>query len=265
MTGPGPRPVDTGLIDTGLIDTGLIDTDLIDTGLIDTGLIGALDGALRPHADPERAARQQAYMRSPLPFLGLTRSAQRAALRPVLTGRRLDDRAVWAATVRGLVDQAPYREQWYTALELARHRHYREFQDPGTLPLYRDLILATGWWDTVDELAGRHVGGILARSRAETTPVVAAWADADGLWLRRSAVLSQLHHGADTDTDLLAAVLDANLEDSRFGSTFWIRKAVGWALRQHARSDPGWTRAFLADRHDRLSGLSRREAARHIR
>lgn len=228
----------------------------------DLGTVRALREALGPHADPERARQQQAYMKSALPFLGLTRAELRAAIKPILAERRLADRAVWAATVRLLIDEADHREDWYTALELTRHRHYREFQDPDTVPLYRDMILTTRWWDTVDEVAGRQVGDILARYRTEVTPAVAAWADADGLWLRRAALLSQLHHRADTDTDLLRRVLEDNLAGSRHGSTFWITKAVGWSLRQHARTDPEWTRAFVADHYDRLAPLSRREATR---
>ena len=82
--------------------------------------------------------------------------------------------------------------------------------------------------------------------------------------MRRTAILAQLKHGAETDVDLLSDVIDANLEGSRFGTEFFIRKAVGWALRQHARVDPGWVRAFVDGRGDRLSGLSRREALKHL-
>jgi 3-methyladenine DNA glycosylase AlkD len=80
------------------------------------------------------------------------------------------------------------------------------------------------------------------------------------LWLRRTAVLSQLGSTLDTDRELLADVIDANA-DSR---EFFLRKAIGWALRDLAHRDPEWVRAFLASRGDRLSPLSRREAAKHL-
>ena len=86
----------------------------------------------------------------------------------------------------------------------------------------------------------------------------------DHLWVRRTAVLAQLKHREDTDLDLLSDVVDANLEGSRFGREFFVRKAIGWALRQHARVDPEWVRAFVEARGDRLSGLSRREALKHL-
>ena len=84
------------------------------------------------------------------------------------------------------------------------------------------------------------------------------------LWVRRTAILAQLKHRADTDVDLLSDVLDANLEGSLHGKDFFIRKAVGWALRQHARVDPDWVRAYVDSRGDHLSGLSRREALKHL-
>lgn len=96
------------------------------------------------------------------------------------------------------------------------------------------------------------------------TPTILAWAEDDDLWLRRTAILSQLGSGNGSDTVLLETVLTANLEGSRHGSEFFVRKAVGWALRDHARSDPDWVRGFLERHHDRLSGLSRREASKHL-
>ncbi len=77
-------------------------------------------------------------------------------------------------------------------------------------------------------------------------------------------MLSQLRRKAGTDVDLLRLALEQNLEDSLHGREFFIRKAVGWALRQHARTDPDWVRSFVAEHEDRLSGLSRREALKHL-
>jgi 3-methyladenine DNA glycosylase AlkD len=120
------------------------------------------------------------------------------------------------------------------------------------------------WWDLVDAIATRHVGDVLARFRPEVTPLLRTWAQDDDLWLRRTAVLAQLKHKDQTDTELLREVLEANLEGSLHGRDFFIRKALGWALREHARTDPDWVRAFVAAHEDRLSGLTRREALKHL-
>ena len=230
----------------------------------DHALVAEVRAALAATGDPGRAAAQQRYMKSALPYRGLSSPELRRALRPILAGHRISDRDTWEATARELWDGAARREEWYAVLALLRHRYYRSWQDPAALPLHEHLIRTGAWWDVVDEIAAHLVGGVLAAHRRTVTPAMRSWAEADHLWVRRAAVLGQLRHGPDTDTGLLADVLDANLAGSRFGAEFFTRKAVGWALRQHARTDPAWVRSYVADRADRLSGLSRREALKHL-
>jgi len=86
------------------------------------------------------------------------------------------------------------------------------------------------------------------------------WALGDDPWLRRAAVLCQLKHGTDTDLDLLSYAIEANIDDT----SFWLRKAIGWALRQYGRTDPEWVRSEVELLGPRLSWLSRREALKHL-
>jgi 3-methyladenine DNA glycosylase AlkD len=127
------------------------------------------------------------------------------------------------------------------------------------------MIVTGAWWDHVDELASRRVGPIL---RAHPTAMVALlrrWAVDDDRWRRRTAIIAQLGSKDTTDVGLLADVLTANLLDGPpVTQDFFIRKAVGWALRQHARTDPGWVRAFVSTNRERLSQLSYREATKHL-
>jgi 3-methyladenine DNA glycosylase AlkD len=215
---------------------------------------------LRNAADPELAVGQQAYMKSAMPYYGITAPRLKQTLRPVLATYAPADRATWDETVRELWDGATHREERYAATALARHRAARGWQDPATLDLYRHLVVTGAWWDHVDEIASHLVGGVLARHRPEVTPVMRAWARDDDVWVRRTAVLSQLRHQADTDTDLLHDVIEANLDDR----SFWLRKAVGWALREYSKTEPAWVRTEVDLLGDRLSGLSRREATRHL-
>lgn len=215
-------------------------------------------------ADPGRAPRMQAYMRSSMPYRGVTSVPLRALCRKVYDAHPLPDRASWESCVRTLWDDAGYREERYAAMALTSHRLYRAHQDPETLGLYRHLVVSGAWWDFVDSLASHNVGAILATHPLDVTPTMRAWAVDDDLWLRRTAILCQLQRKEATDVDLLRDTLEVNLEGSRFGSEFFVRKAVGWALRQHARVDPDWVRAFVARHQDRLSGLSRREALKHL-
>ena len=227
-------------------------------------LVAQVRSALAAAGDAERAAGQQAYMRSALPFHGVTSPELRRIVNPLLREHAPTDRPTWEATVRELWDGATHREERYAALALAQHRSARAWQDPDVLDLHRHLVVTGAWWDLVDETATRLVGPVLLAHRTAVTPVMDAWAVADDLWLRRVAILSQLKHKGATDVALLERAVVANLEGSPFGSEFFVRKALGWALREHAKTDPAWVRAVL-DRHGgQLSGLTRREATKHL-
>lgn len=233
--------------------------------------------ALASAGDPERAVGQQRYMKSEMPYRGITSTELKALLKPLLADPELRPatREEWEATVRDLWDNATHREERYAATALLGHRAYRPWQDPDLLPLIRHLIVTGAWWDHVDELASHHVGSILLRHRDGVTPVMREWAHGadslgDDLWLRRTSIICQLTHKGGSDLDLLAEAIEANLEtDARgeptaYGRTFWIRKAIGWALRQHGRVAPTWVTGFVATHEDRMSGLSKREALKHL-
>jgi 3-methyladenine DNA glycosylase AlkD len=232
----------------------------------ESALVTAIRGALAGAGDPVRAAGQQAYMKSEIPYRGITGPQLRALLRPLLVDPALAPRTreEWEADVRALWEAPAYREERYAALAVSGHRAARAWQDPATLPLYHHLVQTGAWWDLVDPLAADRIGPVLLHHRDAVTPPIRDWAVDEDLWVRRAAMLAQLKHREATDTALLAEVLDANLEDSVHGRQFFVRKAVGWALRQHARTDPQWVRDYVDSRGPRLAGLSRREALKHL-
>lgn len=223
-------------------------------------LVTAVRSGLAAGGDPERAVQQQRYMKSALPYRGYTSPELKALLSPLLAPYRPADRATWEATVRSLWDDATHREERYAAIAVARHRRARVWLAPESVPLFRHLVVTGAWWDLVDETAQHLVRPTLDAYPDELTPVLRAWATDDDLWVRRTAVICQVGRRADTDVDLLRHAVDANVEDP----TFWLRKAIGWALRDYARTDPGWVRAEVLRQGDRLSGLSRREALKHL-
>jgi 3-methyladenine DNA glycosylase AlkD len=234
------------------------------SGHPDEELVSQVRAALAAAGDAGRAAGQQRYMKSAMPFRGLTSAELRQVVQPILAAHPPVDRPTWEATVRELWDGATHREERYAALTLSEHRSARAWQDPASLQLYRHLVVTGAWWDLVDWLATRLVGGVLLGHRVEVTPVMDEWAVSDDLWLRRTAILSQLMHKHATDTALLERCVAANLQGSPFGHEFFVRKAIGWALRQHARTDPEWVASLVVSLGERLSGLSRREALKHL-
>lgn len=226
----------------------------------DLALIRQIRDELAAAAVPERAAAQQAYLKSALPHLGLTAPELKRVLRPVLSGYRPQSRVGHEATVLTLWDEVTHREEWYAAIALARHRVARIWLDAESMPVWRHLLVVGGWWDVVDEIASHLVGATLAGHRAAVTPLIRKWATDDDLWLRRTAVICQLRFKNETDLDLLRFAIDRNVDDT----SFWLRKAIGWALRQYAHTDPDWVLAEVARYGSRMSGLSRREATKHL-
>jgi len=223
------------------------------------GLADAIRAALAVSGDPVRAEGQQRYMKSDMPYRGLTSPELKALLRPLLAAYRPVGRAEWEATVRDLWEQATHREEWYAALAVARHRRARAWLDPRSLALWRHLVVTGAWWDVVDDTATHLVRDTLAGHPAEVTPVIDAWSVDEDVWLRRTSVICQVGRREATDRDLLLRAVEANLDDP----SFWLRKGIGWGLRDYARTDPDWVWAQVDRLGDRLSPLSRREAAKH--
>jgi 3-methyladenine DNA glycosylase AlkD len=208
----------------------------------DVELIGAARAALRGSAQPELAGPMQAYMKSATPYLGV---------RPFVTTADLID------TVLGLWRAADYREERYAAITLLDTPAARRLRDPAFLQTLRELIVSGAWWDYVDELAHR-AGDLLLGWPAGVRPERLTWTRSDSRWLRRASIICQLGVRDRVDLDLLSVAIESSAGES----DFFLRKAIGWALRDYARTDPAGVRSF-ADTHE-LSPLSRREALRHL-
>lgn len=220
-------------------------------------LLDTLRAALRERADPLRAAGAQAYMKSALPSLGVRvpevrRLALSAAARfPFTSAGQL------RATVLELWRTSTVREERYAAIDLTSLRSVA--RDQLMLPVYEEIIRSGAWWDFVDGVSDR-IGGLLQAHRPMMTELLLAWSTDQDFWIRRAAITSQLKAKAGTDQDLLRAVIEPNLADPEF----FIRKAIGWALREYAKTDPDWVRHFVSEKGAQLSPLSRKEALRHL-
>jgi 3-methyladenine DNA glycosylase AlkD len=224
----------------------------------DHALVDAVRAALAAAADPVAAEPMQRYMKSAMPYYGVRLPEVRRLGRAVFTARRLPDRSTWEATVRAMFDGATHREERYAALALVAHRYYRPYTDVESLRLYEHLIRTGAWWDLVDETSHR-VGDVLRSYRGEVSGVIRRWARSDSLWIRRSSIICQVGHKAETDLDLLRDAIEPNIADR----DFFIRKAIGWALRDVAYVEPDWVRTFV-NTHGGLAPLSKREALKHL-
>mgnify|MGYP001557599346 CR=1 FL=1 len=130
---------------------------------------------------------------------------------------------------------------------------------PDDLPWLRRLLVEGAWWDLVDEIACQIISPWVRREPA-LLERMDRWIEDPVLWVRRAAILSQIKCQGDTDVERLRSYVrqTAHEED------FFIRKAIGWALRQHAYTDPEGVRAFVLEHEGVLSRLSVREALKRI-
>ncbi len=219
-----------------------------------------LCSALRKACDPARAAGMQRYMKSAMPYLGVSVPVARRVFRKILAPLQFENSDEWKATVLAIWHNAKYREEWYGAVELCGYRNCAEFQTPDALALYEELIVSGAWWDIVDTLASHRVGGLLRNYPAPIARKMRTWSRSTDMWKRRTSILCQLGFKHGTDLKLLYDCIEPSLESREF----FLRKAIGWALRQYAWTDPKEVRRYVEANANRLSPLSRREAIKNI-
>ncbi len=211
---------------------------------------------LETNADADRAAAMARYMKTSMPFHGVPRPTLDAIVRGALARHPLTDAADYRSTIEALWAR-PHREERYAAIAIARRQ--RRFVDLEHLDLYRRLVVEGAWWDLVDDLA-HVIGALLLADPSSMGPVLDEWIDDDDRWLRRVAILSQLDARERTDATRLFSYCERRMGDR----DVFIRKAIGWALRQYARTAPDAVRMFCLEHRGQLSALSFREATKHL-
>ncbi|WP_229075331.1 DNA alkylation repair protein [Actinoplanes sp. DH11] len=219
-------------------------------------LMERLTTELEAARDRERAAGMEAYMRDLFPFFGLPAPARRARARTALTGLPRPSADDLRAVALACWERDEREFQQFACDYLVAHA---AVPGPEFLDTVARLITTKSWWDSVDPLATRVVGGLVRRHPA-LAGRMDEWSRHTDMWLVRTAVLHQLHYGSATDTDRLFGYCAAQAGHP----DFFVRKAIGWALRQYARTDPGAVRVFLAEHAGDLSPLSVREASKHL-
>lgn len=207
-------------------------------------------------ADPEKAAGMRAYMRDQFPFFGIRSTQQQALTRQVLAGLpRPDEQDLRAVSLACW--ELPEREYQYFACGLLRR--YARVCSAEFLDTARHVIVTKPWWDTVDALAAHLVGPLVARHPALSS-TMDEWSGATDMWLVRTAILYQLRYREATDAARLFGYCTAQSGHR----DFFVRKAIGWALREYAKTAPEAVRAYVRAHESRLSGLSVREALKNL-
>jgi 3-methyladenine DNA glycosylase AlkD len=216
---------------------------------------------LRRAADPVRAAGAQAYMKSEMPFLGVAMTPLRKICKEAFAAHPLDSPAAWRNEVLAMWRNARFREERYAAIELTGLKRYRGYQTLDALPMYEEMIVTGAWWDYVDVIAIHRVGEFLVRDFPRPMKrTMRRWSTDDDLWKRRTSILCQVTFKRDTDLDLLYGCIEPSLPSKEF----FLRKAIGWALRSYAWTDPAEVQRYVRRHEKQLSPLSRREALKNL-
>jgi len=208
---------------------------------------------LAQHQNPTNARNMSAYTKDRFAFLGIPKPVRAELQRRTWAGR---PRGVAAIEAIHALWAIPVREAQYVACDLVKSESKHWAPEEGLLAL-EAWITTQSWWDSVDTLAVHGVGTLLKRHPDAVWPTVQRWIYSENMWLNRTAMISQLGFRAETRTNWLDEALSAHIHSKEF----FHRKAIGWALRDYAKTNPRWVQQWV-DAHPELSGLSRREALR---
>jgi Predicted DNA alkylation repair enzyme len=224
----------------------------------------------RQHKNEENAEKQAAYLRHQFEFIGLKTPERRLLAKDFLKEKKADKQIGWELVFEFW--NLPEREFQYLALDyLHQMKKWLIFDD---MEKIKKLTVSKSWWDTVDAL-DELVGHLLLTGRKQATEndstayeqvktLVKEWAQAENFWLRRIAIDCQLSFKNQTDLELLSYNVEKNLLGSSFADEFFITKAIGWALRDLAKTNSAWVIKFIEEHENKMAKLSIREASKHL-
>lgn len=208
-------------------------------------------------ADPVKAEEMAAYMRTEMPFYGVQKPDRLPLIREMkkrFQPASLDD---YQRNVLALW-QLDHREEKYLAINYADS--FKQFMIPQAVPLFERLVREGQWWDFVDPIASWLVGRTLLSHEECLRPVIETYVEDEDFWIRRTALLAHLGHKEMTNSEALFRYCTTLAGEKEF----FIRKAIGWALREYSKSEPEKVSRYLKKNADKLSPLSYKEGAKHL-
>lgn len=218
--------------------------------------IGNLKKEIEPHADPEYAVQMKAYLRNQFEFLGMKSPERKVLFKEFFNSHGLPGLGHLETVVEELF-RLEHREYHYFAIELAAK--FRSRWTAEHLSLFETMAVTRSWWDTVDHIRNVCLKDYFLMFPKGRYPITGRWLASGNIWLQRLSVTFQLGYKEKTDTRLLKRNI-LRLKDS---DEFFIQKAIGWALRDYAKTDPDFVKGFVSE--SGLKPLSRREALKRLK
>ena len=204
----------------------------------------------------ELAGPMTTYLKNHFPFLGIKSPLRKTILKEQFVEYALPEPTQLFEEVWKLYN-LPEREYQYAAFALIEKM--RSNLTTKDFPALLQLIEAKSWWDSVDSIAPHFVGHIVKLDRDYGSKIMFEWSLSDNMWTNRSAILHQLKFKHETDTGLLFEIIKQHSDSKEF----FIQKAIGWALREYAKTNPDLVK-FFVEEHS-LKPLSKREALKHFK
>jgi 3-methyladenine DNA glycosylase AlkD len=217
--------------------------------------ITKLKSLLEANADPESAVAMSKYMRDQFAYLGIRAPEMQVLIPQFIRENGVPEEADVVEIIKELWD-LPQREYQYAALSILSKLRKKVPQE--RIKLLEHLIVTKSWWDTIDSIASNDVGMYFKLYPEQIASYTAKWMDSGNYWLQRTAILFQLKYKTQTDTRLLFTYIGRLAQEKEF----FIRKAIGWALREYSKTDP--TAVLQYVEHYPLSPLSAKEALKWL-
>lgn len=225
---------------------------------MNTQIVEAILGLMDEHRNPKDAAQMKAYMKGHFEYFGIKSTERRSLFNAVFRKKEITSPEM----LIDLVDKlwaVPEREAQYIAMDMLDK--FKPWMDVGMLPHVERWISQKSWWDSVDHLAAHQVGIILSSlDQGQRRTIAERYLASGFLWLQRTAIIFQLNYKEEIDTSLLEDAIFSTIGEK----DFFIRKAHGWALRQHSKSDKAYVADFINKYKDQLSPLAIREGSKYI-
>ncbi|KPV42726.1 hypothetical protein AN477_16090 [Alicyclobacillus ferrooxydans] len=214
------------------------------------------------YANAELAGPTAKYMKDQFSFLGMRAPQLQAATKEINHILGVPDKSLLHPVIEALWEM-PEREYQYLGTSLLGNS--AKMFDEADIELLEFSITHKPWWDTIDVIAKYPVGDYFIKFPHLMENRLNQWLDSGNMWLQRTAILCQLGWKGKTCEDVLYKVIEYCIDPAQCTNAdeFFVRKAIGWALREYSKTNPQSVEAF-AEAHPEMSGLSKREAMKVI-
>ena len=198
----------------------------------------------------------KAYLLNQFEFYGIKTPLRRQLCKAFYKTHPIKDHTELSKLIKECFNE-PQRELHYFAIELLGH--HKKIWSIKTIPLIEWMITHKSWWDSVDSTNTHVISKFFLLHSELIETYTNRWNQSSNKWLIRMSILFQLTYKTKTDTNLLSKYI----ENSQLHEDFFVRKAIGWALRAYSYTNKKWVAQFVKD-HPSLSNLSKREALKKI-